>query len=134
MIKRTWYIIDAEDKILGRLSSMITKYLIGKHKLEYTPYSDIGDYVIVINSKKIHISGQKYKNKIYYRYTGYVGGIKKRTFKEMISFFPNKIIETAVKGMLPKNSLGRIMYRRLKVYPENIHNHQAQLPKPLNNH
>lgn len=134
IIKRNWHLIDATDKTLGRLSSVIAQYLIGKHKSEYTPYSDIGDYVIVINSKKVYISGRKHENKLYYRHTGYVGGIKKSTFKEMITSYPNKIIEIAIKGMLPKNALGRVMYRRLKVYSENVHNHKAQLPKLLNNH
>lgn len=133
MIKRTWYIINAENKVLGRLSSIIVRYLTGKHKTEYVPYADIGDYVIVINSKKIYISGRKQENKVYYRHTGYVGGIKKTTFKQMISCFPNKIIEISVKGMLPKNSLGRIMYRRLRVYSGNVHNHIAQSPIFLNN-
>lgn len=131
MIQRNWYIVDAENKVLGRLSSLIATYLIGKHKPEYTPYSDIGDYIVVINSKKIHISGQKHKNKVYYRHTGYVGGIKKTTFKQMININPNKVIETAVKGMLPKNSLGRIMYNRLKVYSTSSHKHMAQFPKLL---
>lgn len=128
MINRTWYIIDAKNKVLGRLCSKITKYLIGKHKLNYAPYSDIGDYVIVINSKGVYISGQKQENKIYYRHTGYVGGIKKTTFKQMLCLYPEKVIEKAVKGMLPKNSLGRVMYRRLKVYSGEEHQHSAQLP------
>lgn len=133
MIQRNWYVVNAENRILGRLSSLIAIYLMGKHKPEYAPFSDIGDYVIVINSKKICISGKKYENKIYYRHTGYVGGIKKTTFKHMINIHPNKVIEIAVKGMLPKNSLGRIMYNRLKIYSENSHKHLAQFPKCLEN-
>lgn len=132
MIKRTWYIIDATDKLLGRLSSTVTKYLIGKHKVEYAPYNDIGDYVIIINAQNICISGRKKEKKIYYRHTGYIGGIKKLTFKHMIASHPHKIIELAIKGMLPKNLLGRRMLNRLKVYSGMSHNHAAQSPKTLN--
>lgn len=132
MIKRTWYIVNAKNKILGRLSSTVVKYLIGKHKIEYTPYNDIGDYVIIINAKEICLSGQKKESKIYYRHTGYIGSIKQSTFKHMILTSPNKIIEKAVKGMLPKNKLGRIMFRRLRVYSGVSHNHIAQLPRILN--
>lgn len=133
IIKRAWYIVDATDKVLGRLSSVIVKYLIGKHKTEYTPYSDIGDYVIVVNAKSIAISGRKKENKIYYRHTGYVGGIKSFTFKQMINKCPTRIIEIAVKGMLPKNILGNLMFKRLKVYSDKSHKHTAQLPILLNN-
>lgn len=130
--KKEWYVIDAADKILGRLSSKIVRYLMGKHKIEYTPYIDIGDYVIVINSKKIVVSGDKRKKKIYYHHTGYVGGLKALNFQWMIEHHPNRVIEIAVKGMLPKGPLGRIMNRRLKVYPEFEHIHAAQTPKFLN--
>lgn len=133
MINRMWYIVDAKNKILGRLSSVIVKYLMGKHKPEYAPYKDIGDYIVVINSKEICVSGKKREDKIYYRHTGYVGGIKQSTFKYMITYYPNRVIEGAVKGMLPKNSLGRIMFRRLKVYSDVMHNHVAQSPKFLDN-
>lgn len=131
MIKRQWYIVDANNKILGRLSSNITKYLIGKHKPEYAPYIDIGDYVIVVNSKLVSVSGKKRIQKIYYRHTGYIGGIKQSVFKHMIMRYPNRVIEIAVKGMLPKNSLGRVMFNRLKVYSEFSHPHLAQSPKIL---
>lgn len=131
LLLKQWYIIDAKDKILGRLSSKIAKYLMGKHKVEYAPYIDSGDYVIVINSKEVFVSGDKRKNKIYYRHTGYVGGLKKLSFNWMIDRYPNKVIEIAVKGMLPKNTLGRIMMRRLKVYSGNTHIHMAQTPKFL---
>lgn len=129
--KKEWYIIDATKKILGRLSSKISKYLMGKHKVEYAPYIDSGDYVIVINSKKIIVSGNKREKKIYYHHTGYVGGLKELNFKWMVEHNPNKIIEIAVKGMLPKGPLGRIMMRRLKVYSDKIHVHTAQMPKFL---
>lgn len=131
VIKKEWYIIDAKDKILGRLSSKIVKYLMGKHKVGYAPYLDIGDYVIVINSKDVVVSGSKRDNKIYYRHTGYVGGLKQSNFKWMMAHHPDRIIEIAVKGMLPKSSLGRVMNRRLKVYPGGIHKHVAQIPKLL---
>lgn len=131
VVKKEWYIVDAKDKILGRLSSKIAKYLMGKHKIEYAPYLDIGDYVIVINSNKIFVSGNKQSKKIYYRHTGYVGGLKKLNFKWMMVHYPTKIVEIAVKGMLPKGPLGRIMNRRLKVYSESTHKHMAQMPKFL---
>ncbi|ADV33462.1 50S ribosomal protein L13 [Candidatus Blochmanniella vafra str. BVAF] len=131
IIKREWYVVDATDKVLGRLSSKVAMYLIGKHKIEYAPYFDVGDYIIIINSKKIYVSGRKYENKIYYRHTGYVGGIKSLKFKELISINSNKVIENSVKGMLPKNKLGRVMFRRLKVYTSTVHNHEAQSPKFL---
>lgn len=133
MIKRTWYIIDATNKVLGRLSSAVVKYLIGKHKSNYTPYNDMGDYVIVINAKSIYVSGKKREKKIYYKHTGYIGGIKQSTFQHMISVCPTKIIEIAVKGMLPKNNLGRSMFNRLKVFEGDSHIHTAQLPKFLVN-
>lgn len=127
-IKRSWYLIDAKYMILGRLSSIISRYLTGKHKVEYAPYIDIGDYVIVINSNKVRLSGNKYKNKIYYRHTGYIGGLKSIKCKDMIANCPNKVIEIAVRGMLPKNILGRVMFKRMKVYDGPIHNHIAQSP------
>ncbi|BGI50843.1 MAG: 50S ribosomal protein L13 [Arsenophonus endosymbiont of Ceratovacuna japonica] len=131
-IKRYWYIIDAEGQKLGRVATKIANYLRGKHKIEYTPYVDTGDYIIIINAEKVIVTGNKYKNKIYYRHSGYVGGIKKESFKEMITSHPNRIIEIAVKGMLPKGPLGRSMYRKMKVYTGNYHNHKAQQPKILN--
>lgn len=115
-IKKKKYIIDAEKKILGRLASEIVRILQGKHKVEYTPYLDTGDYVFVINAEKILVTGNKYNNKIYYRHTGYVGGLKKINFKERILKNPEKIVQNAVKGMLPKGPLGRIIYRKMKVF------------------
>lgn len=131
ILKKEWYVIDAKDKILGRLSSKIARYLMGKHKIEYAPYIDVGDYVIVINSKKIAVSGNKRENKIYYHHTGYVGGLKELSFKWMINNHPDRIIEAAVKGMLPKGPLGRMMNRRLKVYSGDMHVHAAQMPSFL---
>ncbi|CEN31997.1 50S ribosomal protein L13 [Candidatus Westeberhardia cardiocondylae] len=131
-IKRNWYYVDATGKTLGRLSSKLAHYLRGKHKVEYTPHIDTGDYLIVLNAKKIYISGKKRKNKIYFYHTGYVGGIKKRTFQEMITKNPKKIIEIAVKGMLPRGVLGRIMFKKLKIYENNKHAHKAQKPKLIN--
>ncbi|XBC43167.1 MAG: 50S ribosomal protein L13 [Buchnera aphidicola (Meitanaphis flavogallis)] len=130
-IKRLWYCIDAEGCVLGRLASAIALRLRGKHKVEYTPHVDVGDYLIVINASKIKVTGKKYTDKIYYHHTGYIGGIKKMTFKEMISRFPTRVIETAVKGMLPKGPLGRDMFKKLKVYSTKDHSHIAQNPTML---
>ncbi|UDG79411.1 50S ribosomal protein L13 [Candidatus Ecksteinia adelgidicola] len=127
-----WYVVNADGKILGRLATKLAMILRGKHKAEYTPHVDTGDYIIVLNAKKVTVSGKKFTNKIYYRHTGYIGGIKKTTFKEMIARHPERIIEIAVKGMLPKGSLGRAMFRKLKVYPDNQHKHAAQQPQVLN--
>ncbi|BAP58583.1 50S ribosomal protein L13 [Candidatus Tachikawaea gelatinosa] len=131
-IKHNWYIIDATNKILGRLSTLISSYLRGKHKAEYTPHMDVGDYIIVLNADKIAVTGKKFEKKIYYQYSGYVGGMKKRSFKEIFSRSPEKIIEYAVKGMLPKGILGRECFKKLKVYKGNLHNHIAQKPKTIN--
>lgn len=133
MTNREWYVVDATDKILGRLSSTIIKYLTGKHKPNYSPHNDQGDYVVILNARKVYVSGKKRKNKIYYRHTGYIGGLKKITFKDMLKKDPRKVIEISIKGMLPKNSLGRVFFRRLKVYPGLEHNHKTQLFKSLNN-
>lgn len=130
-IKHNWYIIDASDKILGRLATKIAHILRGKHKAEYTPHIDTGDYIIVLNAEKISVTGKKKTEKIYYRYTGYIGGLKQTSFKEMIERNPKRVIENAVKGMLPKGPLGRSIYRKLKVYSGNQHDHIAQQPKIL---
>ncbi|XBC38549.1 MAG: 50S ribosomal protein L13 [Buchnera aphidicola (Melaphis rhois)] len=127
-VKRSWYCIDATNKILGRLASFIAVRLRGKHKVEYTPHVDMGDYLIVINASKILVTGKKYTDKIYYHHTGYAGGIKKIIFKDMISRYPTRIIEIAVRGMLPKGSLGRKMLKKLKIYPDDNHVHLAQDP------
>ncbi|BAH83023.1 50S ribosomal protein L13 [Candidatus Ishikawella capsulata] len=130
-IKREWHLVDATDKILGRLATKLAHHLRGKHKVEYTPHVDVGDFIIVINAGKIALTGNKYTNKFYYYHTGYVGGIKKKSFKEMLNSCPTRIIEIAVKGMLPNGPLGRSMLRKLKVYAGQDHNHVAQKPQFL---
>lgn len=130
-VKRDWYVVDAEGKTLGRLASEIARRLRGKHKPEYTPHVDTGDYIVVINAEKVHVTGNKQSDKVYYRHTGYIGNMKQRTFAEMIQKHPEQVIELAVKGMLPKNPLGRAMYRKLKVYVGTDHQHEAQQPQPL---
>lgn len=130
-VKRDWYVVDAEGKTLGRLASEIARRLRGKHKPVYTPHVDTGDYIVVVNAEKVRVTGNKEKNKVYYRHTGFVGGIKSITFDKLIAKKPEMVIETAVKGMLPKNPLGRAMYRKLKVYAGPEHNHTAQQPKAL---
>ncbi|CAL4043452.1 50S ribosomal protein L13 [Buchnera aphidicola] len=131
-IKKNWYFIDATGKILGRLATELSRYLRGKHKVEYTPHVDTGDYIIVLNAKNILVSGKKKRNKIYHHHTGYIGGIKSFSFVEMIQRCPERVIERAVKGMLPRGPLGRIMFKKLKVYAGNTHNHIAQNPQLLN--
>lgn len=130
-IKREWFIIDAEDVILGRMASEIAKRLRGKHKPEFTPHVDTGDYIVVINAEKIAVTGNKMKNKIYYKHTGYIGNLKSITLEKQLIKHPEVVIESAVKGMLPKNSLGRTMYRKLKVYAGDQHPHEAQQPIKL---
>lgn len=130
-IKREWLLIDADGKTLGRLATEIAKRLRGKHKAEYTPHVDTGDYIIVINAAKITVTGNKQKNKVYYHHTGYIGGLKSTSFDKLISEHPERAIENAVKGMLPKNSLGRTMYKKLKVYAGKSHPHVAQQPQIL---
>lgn len=130
-VKRDWYVVDATDKILGRLSSEIARRLRGKHKPEYTPHIDTGDYIIVINAEKIRTTGHKMSDKVYYRHTGYVGNMKSITLEKLLQKAPQRVIEQAVKGMLPKNPLGRAMFRKLKVYVGPEHKHTAQQPQPL---
>jgi len=130
-VERDWYIVDAEDKILGRLATEIAHRLRGKHKAIYTPHVDTGDYIVVINAEKVRVSGNKAKDKMYYRHSGYMGGLKTTNFSDMIERSPERVIEIAVKGMLPKNPLGREMYRKLKVYAGPQHQHAAQQPQPL---
>lgn len=130
-VKRDWFIIDASDKVLGRVASEIASRLRGKHKAEYTPHVDTGDYIVVINAEKITVTGRKFKDKIYYRHTGFPGGIKSMSFDKLQAQHPARIIELAVKGMLPKNVLGREMYRKLKIYAGSDHPHAAQQPKKL---
>ncbi|MBN3860404.1 50S ribosomal protein L13 [Neisseriaceae bacterium PsAf] len=130
-IQREWYIVDADDKVLGRLATDIARRLRGKHKPEYTPHMDLGDYVVVINADKIRVSGDKARSKKYYRHTGYPGGIYERTFKEYQEKYPGRVLEIAVKGMLPKGPLGYAMLKKLKVYSGSEHQHAAQKPKAL---
>ncbi len=130
-VKRDWYLVDATGKTLGRLASEIARRLRGKHKPVYTPHVDTGDYIVVINAEKVHVSGNKATDKTYYRHTGYPGGIKSLTFDKLIQRAPERVIETAVKGMLPKNPLGRAMFRKLKVYAGAEHKHAAQQPQRL---
>ncbi|MEE9345683.1 MAG: 50S ribosomal protein L13 [Methylococcales bacterium] len=130
-VKREWFVIDAEGKTLGRMATEIARRLRGKHKPEFTPHVDTGDYIIVINAEKVHVTGNKEKDKIYYRHTGYVGNLKQISLGDLRKRHPERIIENAVKGMLPKNPLGRDMYRKLRVYKGSEHGHQAQQPKLL---
>ena len=130
-VKRDWYVIDASDKVLGRLATEIARRLRGKHKAEYTPHVDTGDYIVVTNAEKVTVTGRKFKEKMYYHHTGHPGGIKSTSFDKMQAKNPTRIIELAVKGMLPKNPLGREMYRKLKVYVGSDHPHTAQQPKQL---
>ena len=130
-VQRNWYIIDAEGEIVGRLCTKIAHVLRGKHKPEYTPHVDTGDYIVVLNAKEVHVTGKKRSKKIYHRHTGYPGGLKSISFEKMQELAPEKIIQLAVKGMLPRNPLGRSMFRKLKVYPGADHPHAAQKPVEL---
>ena len=130
-VKRDWYVIDAEGKTLGRMAAEIATRLRGKHKPEYTHHVDTGDYIVVVNAEKVRVTGNKAKDKKYYRHTGYVGGIKEISFEKLIQKAPERTIETAVKGMLPKGPLGRAMFKKLKVYAGTEHPHAAQQPQEL---
>lgn len=130
-ISRDWYLLDAANKPLGRLASEIAKRLQGKHKPTYAKHMDTGDYIVVINAKDVAVTGNKTTDKMYYRHTGYPGGIKSISFEKQIAKKPEKVIELAVKGMLPRGPLGRAMYRKLRVYADDQHNHTAQQPKTL---
>ena len=130
-VKRDWFLIDADGKTLGRLATEIARRLRGKHKAIYTPHVDTGDYIVVINAEKVRVTGNKAKDKMYYKHSGYLGGMKSINFEDLIARAPERVIETAVKGMLPKNPLGRAMYRKLKVYAGTEHKHAAQQPQPL---
>lgn len=130
-IERTWFVVDATDVPLGRLASQIAQVLRGKHKPTYAPHVDGGDFVVVVNAEKVHVSGNKEIEKIYYRHSGYPGGLRAETLSEVREKHPDRIVEVAVKGMLPKNRLGRQMARKLKVYAGPDHPHQSQKPQPL---
>jgi large subunit ribosomal protein L13 len=130
-IERNWYVVDASGQTLGRLASEIARIVRGKHKPMYSPSVDAGDYVIVINADKIYVTGRKLDQKMYYRHSGYPGGLKEVSLRRMLEEHPTRVIEHAVRGMLPKNRLGRKMIRKLKVYAGSDHPHQAQQPVPL---
>lgn len=130
-IQRRWWVVDANGKVLGRLASEIAQVLRGKHKPMFTPHLDTGDYVVVVNADKVRLTGNKAENKAYFRHSGYMGGEKFVPFKEMLSKHPDRVIDLAVKGMLPKNNLGRLMRRKLKVYAGPEHPHEAQQPEKL---
>ncbi|AAW86717.1 MULTISPECIES: 50S ribosomal protein L13 [Aliivibrio] len=130
-VKRDWYVVDAEGKTLGRIATEIASRLRGKHKAEYTPHVDTGDYIIVINAEKVRVTGKKASDKIYYRHSEFPGGLKSISFEKLIDRKPEMVIELAVKGMLPRGPLGRAMYRKLKVYAGAEHNHTAQQPQVL---
>lgn|SRR5690554_668948 len=130
-VKRDWFVVDATDKTLGRLATEIARRLRGKHKAEYTPHVDTGDYIIVVNAEKVVVTGNKTTDKMYYSHTGFPGGLKEISFDKLQAKKPEMIIESAVKGMLPRGPLGRAMFRKLKVYAGAEHNHAAQQPQTL---
>ena len=131
-VSRDWFIVDAADKTLGRLASEIAHRLRGKHKAEYTPHVDTGDYIVVVNAEKIRVTGAKTTAKMYHHHTGYPGGLKSISFEKLIEKAPERVIQQAVKGMLPRNPLGRAMFKKLKVYAGAEHPHSAQQPQALN--
>lgn len=130
-IEHGWYVVDAEGKTLGRLSSDVAYVLRGKHKPTFTPHLDTGDYVIVVNADKIRVTGKRAEQKVYYSHSGYPGGLKERAYKDVLKARPQRILEYSIRGMLPHNSLGEMMYRKLKVYPGPTHPHQGQMPRSL---
>ncbi len=130
-VKRDWYVVDADGITLGRLATELARRLRGKHKPEYTPHVDTGDYIVVVNAEKVRVTGNKERDKMYYRHTGYIGNLKAINLGKLRQTHPDRIIKTAVRGMLPKNPLGRAMFRKLKVYAGPQHTHQAQQPKKL---
>ncbi|KGE03238.1 50S ribosomal protein L13 [Pseudohaliea rubra] len=131
-VHHDWYVVDATDKTLGRLAAEIAHRLRGKHKAEYTPHVDTGDYIVVVNCEKVRVTGNKATDKMYYHHTGYPGGIRSASFEKLIDKAPDRVLRRAVKGMLPRNPLGRAMFSKLKVYAGNEHPHAAQQPQPLN--
>ncbi|MGC9522401.1 MAG: 50S ribosomal protein L13 [Anaerolineae bacterium] len=130
-VERKWYVVDATDQTLGRLATRIASILRGKHKPEYTPHEDVGDFVIVVNAEKVRVTGRKLDQKMYYRYSGYPGGLRGVSLRRLLDTHPERVIERAVKGMLPRGPLGRRQLRKLKVYPGPEHPHEAQQPEPL---
>lgn len=130
-VERGWFIVDAQDLVLGRLATELARRLRGKHKPEYTPHVDTGDYIVVINAEKIAVTGNKMEDKMYQHHTGYPGGLKSMSLRKVLETHPTRAIESAVKGMLPKNKLGREMIKKLKIYAGTEHKHEAQQPQPL---
>lgn len=130
-VRRDWWLVDAEGKTLGRLASEIARRLKGKHKPIFTPHVDTGDYIVVVNAEKIRVTGNKLKDKMYHRHTGYIGNLKSISLEKQLQKAPERVIETAVKGMLPRSPLGRTMMRKLRIYAGPEHQHQAQQPQPL---
>jgi large subunit ribosomal protein L13 len=130
-VEREWFVVDAAGQTLGRLSTRVARILRGKHKPTYSPSIDTGDYVIVVNAERIHVTGRKLDQKVYYRHSGYPGGLKEITLRNQLDRYPTRVIEHAVRGMLPKNRLGRRMFKKLKVYAGPDHPHEAQLPQSL---
>ena len=131
-VRRDWYVVDATNKTLGRLSTEIARRLRGKHKVEYTPHVDTGDYIVVVNADKIRVTGNKMKDKMYYRYTGYIGNLKSMPLEKMMQEKPERALELSVKGMMPRNPLGRKMLSKLRVFAGPEHSHEAQQPITLN--
>ncbi len=131
-VNRDWFVVDAADKTLGRLASEIAHRLRGKHKAEYTPHVDTGDYIVVVNAEKVRVTGAKRTDKMYHHHTGYPGGLKSTSFEKLIEKAPERAIQNAVKGMLPRNPLGRAMFKKLRVYAGDEHPHAAQQPQALN--
>ncbi|NIV30733.1 MAG: 50S ribosomal protein L13 [Anaerolineae bacterium] len=130
-IERDWYVVDAEGETLGRLASRIAPILKGKHKPIYTPHLDCGDFVIIVNAEKVRVTGRKLDQKLYHRHSGYPGGLKSISLRDQLDKHPERVLQAAIRGMLPKNKLGRRMIKKLKVYAGDSHPHQAQQPKPL---
>ncbi len=130
-VRREWLLVDADGKTLGRLSSEIARRLRGKHKPEFTPHVDTGDYVVVVNADKVRVTGRKLTDKVYYRHTGYIGNLKSITLEKLLDKNPERVIEHSVKGMMPKNPLGRAMLKKLKVYAGTDHPHTAQQPRAV---
>jgi large subunit ribosomal protein L13 len=130
-IERDWYVVDAEGETLGRLASRIAPILKGKHKPVYTPHLDCGDFVVIVNAEKVRVTGRKLDQKFYHRHSGYPGGLKSISLRDQLNRYPERVLEAAIRGMLPKNKLGRRMIKKLKVYAGDAHPHEAQQPKPL---
>ena len=130
-IKRNWFVVDATSQPLGRLASEVARRLRGKHKPQFTPHIDVGDHIIVINAEKVAVSGNKMRDKMYHRHSGYIGSLKSQSLQKLLKEHPERVIEKAVKGMLPRNSLGRAMFGKLRVYAGSAHRHDAQQPQTL---